>query len=447
MIAAISEWSWMICVLLLRTAAITTVILLAAALAVRWYRGASAAIRHRLWLTAVLGCLATPVVLAFVPSRVLSVTPASVAVSTNETHVSPAIDTAETETVAREHESSAAMPSPRRKVYAPDIDAPAHDREFASIDHEHQPHPQLLPAAPIDTPPSTSVEPRRVVSAGDQLAAFVASIAASRFPLWGAAVWMCIAALLIVRILIAIAATHRLIRRSEECTNSGAFSLLAELCADMRIRVPVGLLLSSEIDVPMLAGVRRPLILLPRDAAIWSRDRLSIVLRHELAHVVRRDLLSQLLADVVASIAWFQPLLWHAARRLRIEREIACDDLVLQTGTTPCDYADQLLAVASTAVSQRRPSLVTVTMAGRSTVEHRIRSILNPNSNRQSVSRTGSACVAAIASIVLIASTHLMPTLSIAPTEATANEPLPIEEGLDVTAPKNASVKPVEKSS
>jgi beta-lactamase regulating signal transducer with metallopeptidase domain len=110
---------------------------------------------------------------------------------------------------------------------------------------------------------------------------------------------------------------------------------------------------------------------------------------------------------------WYQPLLWHASRRMRVEREFACDDLVLQTGTPACDYADELLAVASKAVLNPRPSPVSVSMAGRSTVEHRIRSILNPNTNRRALGRSGTALVILVGTMLLITATVLTPTFSV----------------------------------
>ncbi len=70
--AAIFEWTWTLFVLLLRTGVITTIILLAAMIGIRFCRGASAAVRHRIWFAAVLGCLAVPCVMVFVPLRKFS---------------------------------------------------------------------------------------------------------------------------------------------------------------------------------------------------------------------------------------------------------------------------------------------------------------------------------------------------------------------------------------
>ena len=69
--------------------------------------------------------------------------------------------------------------------------------------------------------------------------------------------------------------------------------------------------------------------MLPVAAQDWSDEQLRSVLLHELAHIKRRDVLGQLLAQFACALHWFNPLVWFAAWRLHVERERACDDLVL----------------------------------------------------------------------------------------------------------------------
>ena len=74
------------------------------------------------------------------------------------------------------------------------------------------------------------------------------------------------------------------------------------------------------------AGAR---VLLPAEAEEWPEDRRRAVLLHELAHVKRRDCLSQLIAQLACAVHWFNPLIWLAGHRMLVERERACDDLAL----------------------------------------------------------------------------------------------------------------------
>ena len=87
--------------------------------------------------------------------------------------------------------------------------------------------------------------------------------------------------------------------------------------------------------------------MLPDAARQWSGEQLRSVLLHELAHIKRRDTIVQLLAQVACALHWFNPLVWFAAWRLHVERERACDDLVLASGVRPSAYAGHLLDVVT----------------------------------------------------------------------------------------------------
>ena len=96
-------------------------------------------------------------------------------------------------------------------------------------------------------------------------------------------------------------------------------------------------------EVPYTWGLISPAVCLPADADKWSLERLRIVMIHELAHVQRLDTVGELVAQVALVIFWFNPLLWLAVRRMRTEREHACDDRVLMRGVKPSTYVDELV--------------------------------------------------------------------------------------------------------
>ena len=133
--------------------------------------------------------------------------------------------------------------------------------------------------------------------------------------------------------------------------------LSAECARSMEVQRRVHLLRSREHSMPMAFGTFRPAILIPAIADTWSYDRRRAVVMHELAHVARYDCLTQTLAFVACAIYWFHPGAWWAARRLRIEREIACDDRVIAAGAQAREYAGHLLEIAYAFSSQRAPAL------------------------------------------------------------------------------------------
>ena len=96
-----------------------------------------------------------------------------------------------------------------------------------------------------------------------------------------------------------------------------------------RIRVcrPVRLLVSSLAQAPAVVGWLRPVVLVPAGAlAGFPPEQVEALLLHELAHIRRLDWLVQMTAQALRVTYWFNPLLWVACHRLRLESEVACDD-------------------------------------------------------------------------------------------------------------------------
>jgi bla regulator protein BlaR1 len=164
--------------------------------------------------------------------------------------------------------------------------------------------------------------------------------------------------------------------------------LLNEVRQALRLRQRVVLLQSPENLMPFTCGWLRPRVILPADADQWSTERRRIVLLHELAHVKRLDCLSQTLARVVCALYWFNPLSWLAARRMCIERERACDDLVLNGGCKASNYATELVQIATT--FRRAPQAAGIAMARSSNLEQRVTAIVD-NSQARRVRPTGLA--------------------------------------------------------
>lgn len=161
-------------------------------------------------------------------------------------------------------------------------------------------------------------------------------------------------------------------------------------------------LLETEAGMPMAAGVLRPAIFLPAESAGWTWERLRVVVLHEYAHIVRGDAAAQLLARAALCLHWFNPLAWFAWREFLKERERAADDLVLQSGAAPADYAGHLLEIARTMQTLPAGAAAGIAMARRSQLEGRLLAILDSRVQRGAAGRTALAA-ALLAALALAA--------------------------------------------
>ena len=230
--------------------------------------------------------------------------------------------------------------------------------------------------------------------------------------------WITGVVVLLLRIGVGIAATQRIGRRAA-CPRDGEWvRLAAELGRRIGLSRPVRILSSSHTSVPMTWGWLRPVVLVPDAGAVWSAARKRVVLLHELNHVKRHDCASQLVAHVACAVYWFNPLVWLAARALRVERERACDEAVVADGTQASSYADHLLEIARGHQGARWSLVTAVAMARRSQLEGRLLSILDAGQRRRPSRRTALALGTVMTGVVLIL-TAVTPTIrAAAPVEA-----------------------------
>jgi carboxyl-terminal processing protease len=178
-------------------------------------------------------------------------------------------------------------------------------------------------------------------------------------------------------------------------------AILQDVAQTLGIRPPV-LLLSPSRSIPMTWGVMRPKVLLPEDALSWNESKLRMVLVHELGHILRRDSLAQLLGNLARGLYWFHPLVWFAVRRLHLEQEQACDDLVLDSGVCPPDYAEQLLGVTAGLPASFWTAPAAVGMGRTEKLRRRIESLLDSARNHRPVGRRSRLLALAVAAVLVV---------------------------------------------
>ena len=343
-------------------------ILLLAALVTLMLRRDSAATRHLAWLVAIAGMLVVPVFSAILPQwRAL---PAWAVISTEPVAVetpAPAVATPE---------QPQATVSPNASPVKSEVPTVLGNQPIAEVPVSQ---PAIVAVEVIPEP----TEPRwNRVSALPLLWAIgfsvlVLRLMAARLMLWsnerrGKVIGL---------------SQRPWDGRPEEKSNAPIVTAFQAACQQLGVRQPVRLLIYSERTIPVVWGIIRFRLLLPAAAGEWSAQQLNSVLLHELAHIKRRDTIAQLLAQIACALHWFNPLVWFAAWRLRVERERACDDLVLARGVQASAYAEHLLNVATRLSSSRWTQACGIAMARNSSLEGRLTAVLSKKRNRRSVTK------------------------------------------------------------
>jgi beta-lactamase regulating signal transducer with metallopeptidase domain len=205
---------------------------------------------------------------------------------------------------------------------------------------------------------------------------------------WSAVMLAAVAGVILVLVARVVFSHRRLVRIVRDAVPAGMEwrTAASDAAASLGLRRPVPVRVSDALNVPAVAGVWSPVLVLPVEAREWTPDVRRAVVLHEVAHIVRRDPLSQLVNQLACALYWFVPLAWHGARRAAALRERACDDIVLGAGVRPAAYADSLIALARSISMPVSPAVVA--MAQPSRMRERVEAILNPSLRRGRVTRT-----------------------------------------------------------
>jgi len=131
---------------------------------------------------------------------------------------------------------------------------------------------------------------------------------------------------------------------------------------------------SASMIEPAVFGIWRPVLLVPEGISDrLTPAQLRALIAHERCHIRHHDNLTATLHMAVEALFWFHPLVWWLERQLIEERERACDEYVLQSGSSPQDYAEGILEVCRFA---KDPSPVFVAGVTGSDLRRRIEAIL-----------------------------------------------------------------------
>lgn len=159
-------------------------------------------------------------------------------------------------------------------------------------------------------------------------------------------IWLSGIALFSMRPMLGWLALHNLATAGLSPVPEDLFKFAYRQATRLGIQRPIRLYQSNRVSSPIVAGYFRPLILLPVGllTGVPAYQLESLVL-HELAHIRRHDFLANLIQVLVETVFFYHPCIWWLTGRIRMERELSCDDMVIQWGVCATRYSRALLAV------------------------------------------------------------------------------------------------------
>ena len=232
--------------------------------------------------------------------------------------------------------------------------------------------------------------------------------------------WIALSWFFLLRLTLQFVRLRRL-KRNAESPEPEALKVFQAIQSELGIQRTPSLLVSDHITIPLAAGFFHPVVLLPSDLATsLGPGELSALLRHEVAHLARRDDWANLGQLTAQALFFFHPAVWILAKRLNVEREIACDDHVIQSACRPKEYALLL-----TEFVRRRSGRPFVPASGawshRSQLKERIDMILNSQRNTSplpSRARVGALTLGAV--ILALAGLRIGPRIALGQTSVAA---------------------------
>ena len=161
---------------------------------------------------------------------------------------------------------------------------------------------------------------------------------------------------------------------------------------DKRVTVRVW----KNTSTPFMVGIFKPTLVLP-DGEL-TEEQLDNIIRHEMTHFKRHDILYKWFAELVKCVHWFNPVIWYVSKQIAAECEISCDMAVTKnmTGTEEMSYINTILSLLPKDKSNRL-SLTTQMASSKKILKRRFIMI----KNKKTTSRFMSVLSAVIAVIML----------------------------------------------
>jgi beta-lactamase regulating signal transducer with metallopeptidase domain len=170
----------------------------------------------------------------------------------------------------------------------------------------------------------------------------------------GLAIWFAGTLLLLMRVLGVRLVLWFVFGRRPVVSDPELITKISRVSAALGLKRKVRLVVSTQLAAPIVFGIVRPTVVVPRDFP--ERPEMhEVILAHELAHVLAGDPGWHLLADLVSALLWWHPASWWIRRRLLVESETAADEASVVVREGPKRLAECLVSLGRLVSAKRAP--------------------------------------------------------------------------------------------
>ncbi|ENK1243773.1 M56 family metallopeptidase [Clostridium botulinum] len=157
-------------------------------------------------------------------------------------------------------------------------------------------------------------------------------------------------------------------------------SLLEECKKKLSINRSIPIYACDDFKAPCIFGILKPKIYIPKYKYSTNDYKyLSHIFLHELIHYKRKDLIYNFLGTITILIYWFNPIIWFIVKKMKLQREYACDTYVLEIlgKEESIEYGMTLINFSKFISSSRKVPQLAIFFETKNQIKRRIKMIKN----------------------------------------------------------------------
>ena len=199
-------------------------------------------------------------------------------------------------------------------------------------------------------------------------------------------IWVMGVALFILKLLGGISYCYYLRSRLNFPADEYWIETLDALKQKVGVKQSIELVESALTRAPMVVGIMKPMILFPIGAINrLSPTEVEAILAHEIAHVMRKDYIFNVIQSVIEALFYFHPAVWWISSIIRNERENCCDDVAIEICGSSMNYAKALVTVQEMAYYPMYQPALAFAGNRKNQLLFRVQRILNQPQNKTNV--------------------------------------------------------------